>query len=95
MRAMVGQVLAELWTEVDVGIPYSAGSLLARARERGAVHFDYLDAEVRVHGRVDQALAGELVQAARAWRRAKREAEAGRGSAASLDVADGAPPQDS
>jgi GTP-binding protein HflX len=95
LRAMVGQVLAEMWTEVDVGIPYSAGSLLARARERGSVHFDYLDTEVRVHGRVDQALAGELVQAARAWRRAKREAEAGRGSAAPADAPDGAKPQDS
>ncbi len=78
LRSAVAGVLADMWSEVDLAVPYTAGSLLARLRERGAVDFEYKDTEVRVHGRVDQALAGELVQAARNWKRAVREAEAER-----------------
>jgi len=74
LRTTLGSVLAEMWVEVDLTVPYTAGSLLARLRERGAVDFEYRDTEVRVHGRVDQALAGELVQAARSWRRVVKEA---------------------
>ena len=74
LRTTLGSVLAEMWAEVDLTVPYTAGSLLARLRERGAVDFEYRDTEVRVHGRVDQALAGELVQAARSWRRVVKEA---------------------
>jgi len=72
LRARLSEVLAELWVEVDVAVPYTAGELLARVRSRGAVAFDYGDRDVRVHGRVAGSLAGELDRAARRWRRAVR-----------------------
>ena len=48
-------------------MPYAAGELLARVRERGTVELDYGDRDVRVHGRVAPALAGELRAAAERW----------------------------
>ena len=46
--------------EVDLDIPYSAGELIARIRERGSVDLEYGGTAVRVRGRVAPALAGEL-----------------------------------
>jgi GTP-binding protein HflX len=72
LRKRLVEVLAELWVDVDVLLPYSAGDLLARVRERGAVDFEYRDRDVRVRGRVSPAVAGELESAGLAWRRALR-----------------------
>jgi len=49
-----------------VHLPYTAGELLARVRERGTIELDYLARDVRVRGRVAPALAAELEAAARA-----------------------------
>jgi GTP-binding protein HflX len=68
LRAEISAMLASLWVEVDVAVPYSAGELLARVRERGTVELEYRERDVRVRGRVAPALAGELEAAAGAWR---------------------------
>jgi len=73
-------VLGELWCEVDLALPYSQGEVLARVRERGAVIFEYRDADVRVTGRVPPAMAGELHSVARSWTRAQRTPESERTS---------------
>jgi GTPase len=75
LRAETAALLASLWVEVDVGIPYSAGELIARVRERGTVELDYGARDVRVHGRIAPSLAGELEAVAAAWRRSLGEAE--------------------
>lgn len=72
LKSALGTVLAELWAHVDLDLPYSAGELLSRVRERGAVAFDYNDEDVHVTGRVPPSLAGELYNAAEAWERARR-----------------------
>jgi GTP-binding protein HflX len=70
LRAELAALLSSLWVDIDVRVPYAAGALLARVRERGAVELDYEGDSVRVRGRVAPALAGELEalagQAARA-----------------------------
>jgi GTP-binding protein HflX len=76
LRDMMGTVLAELWSEVDLAVPYSAGELLARVRERGTVEFEYRDEDVRVWGRVPPAMAGDLHTEAAAWERALRARKA-------------------
>ena len=60
LRTELATLLASLWVDIDVAVPYAAGDLLARVRERGAVELDYLGDGVRVRGRVAPALAGEL-----------------------------------
>lgn len=70
LRAMVATVLGELWLEIDVAVPYSAGELLARVRERGTVDFEYRDEDVRIRGRVPPSMAGDLHAVAQAWERA-------------------------
>ena len=45
------------WTSTS-RVPYAAGELLARVRERGAIELEYRDRDVRVRGRVAPALAG-------------------------------------
>ncbi len=67
LRAEVAAVLASLWVDVDVALPYTAGELLARVRERGTVEVEYGGREVRIVGRVAPALAGELVAVAARW----------------------------
>ena len=52
---------------MDVAVPYAAGELLARVRERGAVELEYRERDVHVRGRVAPALAGELRAAAARW----------------------------
>jgi GTP-binding protein HflX len=72
LRVRLSALLAELWEEVDVAIPYAAGELLSRVRERGTVEVSYRDRDVRVKGRVVPSLAGELRAAAEAGRAAGR-----------------------
>lgn len=72
LRSMIATALAELWAEVDLAVPYSAGDLLARVRERGTVEFEYRDTGVRVQGRVPPSVASELEAAAEAWKHALR-----------------------
>ncbi len=78
---LMGEVLAELWLDVDVVLPYSAGGLMARARERGSVEFEYRDEDVRVGGKVPPSLAAELQRGAVSWERlvrAQQRAESAR-----------------
>jgi GTP-binding protein HflX len=75
LRAEVSAVLASLWVDVDVRLPYAAGELLARVRERGTVEIDYGERDVHVQGRVAPAVAGELEAVAGRWAEAV-EAEA-------------------
>ena len=72
LRARLSDVLAELWEEVDLTLPYAAGELLARVRERGTVDLSYRARDVRVRGRVSPSLAGELRAAAARWQAAAR-----------------------
>lgn len=72
LKAVMAEVLAELWLEVDLIVPYSAGELLSKARERGAVRFEYRDRDVRIWGRVPPTLLGDLRAAAWEWERALR-----------------------
>jgi GTP-binding protein HflX len=67
LRAEIAALLASLWSDVDVLLPYAAGELLARVRERGTIDIDYRERDVRVHGRVAPSLAGELEAAAERW----------------------------
>ncbi len=67
LRAEMAALLASLWVDVDVRVPYAAGELLARVRERGTVDLDYGARDVRVHGRAAPALAGELSAVADRW----------------------------
>ena len=60
LRAEIAALLASLWEDVDVAVPYAAGELLARVRERGTVDLEYGDRDVRVTGRMAPGLAGEL-----------------------------------
>jgi GTP-binding protein HflX len=64
VRLRLSTLLAELWEDVDVTLPYTEGELLARVRERGTVDIDYRATDVRVTGRVVPSLAGELRAAA-------------------------------
>ncbi len=77
LRAALAALLASLWEDVDLAVPYAAGELLARVRERGTVELEYGEREVRVVGRMAPAMAGELRAAAERWAKA-----AGEGSAA-------------
>jgi GTPase len=60
LRVELAALLASLWEHVDVRLPYAAGELLARVRERGTIELEYGDRDVRVRGRVVPALAAEL-----------------------------------
>jgi GTP-binding protein HflX len=72
LKAELSALLASLWVDVDAAIPYSAGELLARVRERGTVELDYRSSDVRVRGRVAPLLAGELGAVAARWRESGR-----------------------
>src|SRR6187399_3357638 len=73
LRAEIAALLASMWVDVDVCLPYAAGELLARVRERGTIDIDYGEREVRVVGRVSPPLAGELEAAAARWTAATLE----------------------
>jgi GTP-binding protein HflX len=64
LRAALSALLASLWVAVDVQVPYAAGELLARIRERGTVELEYGNHGVRVRGRVAPVLAAELLRVA-------------------------------
>jgi GTPase len=64
LKARLASLLAELWEDVDVALPYSEGELLSRVRERGTVDIGYRARDVRVKGRVAPSLASELRAAA-------------------------------
>jgi GTP-binding protein HflX len=72
LRVEIAALLASLWVDVDVHVPYAAGELLARIRERGTVELDYGERDVRVHGRVAPALEGELTAVADRWQASLR-----------------------
>jgi GTP-binding protein HflX len=74
LRAEIAALLASLWVDVDVALPYAAGELLARVRERGTVELEYREKDVRVRGRTAPALAGELTAAAHRWTASLAEA---------------------
>ncbi|MGZ8438294.1 MAG: GTPase HflX [Candidatus Limnocylindrales bacterium] len=67
LRAEIAALLASMWVDVDVSLPYAAGELLARVRERGTIDLEYRERDVRVRGRVAPALAGELEAVATRW----------------------------
>src|SRR5687768_14047756 len=67
LRAEIAAPLASLWVDVDLSLPYAAGELLSRVRERGTVELDYRERDVHVRGRVAPALAGEIRAAAAHW----------------------------
>lgn len=64
LRTRLSALLADLWEEVDARVPYTAGELIARIRERGTVEIEYRGTDVRVRGRVAPQLAAELRAAA-------------------------------
>jgi len=64
LRARLAALLADLWEEIDIKLPYSEGELLSRVRERGTVDIAYRARDVRVRGRVVPSLASELRAAA-------------------------------
>ena len=66
-RAEIASILASLWVDVDVAVPYTAGELLARVRERGTVDLEYRERRRPISGRVAPALAGELEAIAAGW----------------------------
>jgi GTPase len=76
LRAEIAALLASLWVDVDVALPYAAGELLARVRERGTVDLEYRDHDVRIVGRVAPALAGELEAVGARWAEQVNEAKA-------------------
>jgi GTP-binding protein HflX len=60
LRLEISALLATLWEDVDVLLPYTEGELLARIKERGTIEVEYRDRDVRVHGRVAPGLAAEI-----------------------------------
>ena len=67
LRGEIAALLASMWEDVDVAVPYAAGELLARVRERGTVELEYGERDVRVRGRMAPAMAGELRAVAERW----------------------------
>ncbi len=67
LRVAIADLLTSLWVEIDVRLPYAAGGLLARVRERGSVDAEYGERDVHLRGRIGPGLAGELVAAAERW----------------------------
>jgi hypothetical protein len=87
-RAEMAALLASLWVDIDVALPYAAGELLARVRERGAVELEYGERDVRVTGRVAPGLAGELGAVAERWAASLHEDDlVGAGSVAETSAA--------
>ena len=78
LRIELAAALASLMEEIDVAVPYTAGELLARVRERGSVEIDYRERDVRIRGRVAPGMAGELRAVAASWADSLREARGAR-----------------
>jgi GTP-binding protein HflX len=81
LRAGIAALLASLWVDVDVSLPYVAGELLARVRQRGTIELEYRERDVHIRGRVAPSLAGELEAAAARWAEAEDESPDPIGSA--------------
>jgi GTP-binding protein HflX len=64
LRTQLSSELASLWVDVDAALPYTAGELLARVRERGTVDLQYREGDVRVVGRMSPGMAGEVTAVA-------------------------------
>ncbi|MCU0505385.1 MAG: GTPase HflX [Chloroflexi bacterium] len=64
LRAEIAALLASLWVDVDVVVPYAEGALLAQVRERGSTEATYDADGVHVVGRVPPAVAAALRRAA-------------------------------
>ncbi len=82
LRAEIAALLGTLWVDIDAAVPYTAGELLARVRERGTVELEYGERDVRIVGRVAPALASELEAASERWAQAATEATNGTGPTA-------------
>src|SRR5688572_18839284 len=82
LRAEIAALLGTLWVDIDAALPYTAGELLARVRERGTVELEYGERDVRIVGRVAPALASELEAASERWAQAATEATNGTGPTA-------------
>ena len=67
LRTELSALLASLWVDVDASLPYAAGELLARVRERGTVDLQYRNHDVRVVGRMSPGLAGEVEAIGARW----------------------------
>ena len=72
LRLRLSTLLADLWEEVDVALPYTEGELLARVRERGTVEIDYRVPRRAHHGQ------GRAVARWRAARRRRTGTRPGR-----------------
>ena len=91
LRAEIAALLASLWQHVDVAVPYAAGELLARVRERGTVDLEYGERDVRVRGRITPSLAGELRAVAARWDESLADgADSVNGSGAEADATEDA-----
>jgi GTP-binding protein HflX len=64
LRAEMAALLASLWVDVDVVVPYAEGALLSQVRERGSTEAAYDESGVHVVGRVPPAVAAALRRAA-------------------------------
>ena len=69
LRAEIAALLASLWVDVDVHVPYAAGELLARVRERGTVELEYGERDVRVRGRAAPGAGGRADGGRAEWAR--------------------------
>jgi GTP-binding protein HflX len=92
LRAEIAALLASMWVDVDVALPYADGELLARVRERGTVEIEYRERDVHVRGRVAPSLAGELRSAAGRWADANNGSGEDAGTTADPPAAAIAPP---
>jgi GTP-binding protein HflX len=79
LRTELSAVLASLWVDVDAALPYSAGELLARVRERGTVDLQYREGDVRVVGRMSPGMAGEVESVAERFANLAAVASSGSG----------------
>ena len=63
LRARLAEAAASEWRRVKVVVPYSAGAMLQRVRERGALHNTaYSEAGIEIEADVPPDLASELVR---------------------------------
>ncbi|MEK6721665.1 MAG: GTPase HflX [Chloroflexota bacterium] len=76
LRVAIADLLMSLWVEIDVHLPYAAGEILSRIRERGSVDTEYGERDVHLRGRLAPGLAGEVVGAAERWAAEQRDGAA-------------------
>ena len=64
VRERLGRAASRGWTRVNVQLPFSAGALLQRIRERGALHrAEYVEGGILVEAEVPPSFAAELESA--------------------------------